>query len=221
MHFSYPLSRPYQLTIYSHFYVTEISPSLFKLVWKKRLLKRNNSSMTSTFVSHSLVSDGSTFNTNTLMGDDGKLFNILQNSNLSHLFVRDLHKKALEGFTERQMQHQRRQSEDDALPLEQWPLLWALDSQLLLNDQEAAVQKAASFLSAEGQEIICCVFYNHQCNCDLEVKPIQHFIHGFNCIQLTWKLKKHQLLYVSSGVFKHKHTSQLVCNFPEAILLFQ
>ena len=77
--------------------------------------------MTSTFVSHSLVSDGSTFNTNTLMGDDGKLFNILQNSNLSHLFVRDLRKKALEGFTKRQMQHHRRQSEDDALPLEQWP----------------------------------------------------------------------------------------------------
>ena len=107
--------------IYSHFYVTEISPSLFKLVLKTRLLKSNNRAMTSTFVSHSLISDGSTFNTDTLKADDVKLFDILQNSNLSHLFVQGLHKEALEGFAKRQMQQHRKQSEDDALSLEQWP----------------------------------------------------------------------------------------------------
>jgi len=75
------------LTTYGHVYVTEISPSLFKPVLKTRLLKSNNNSMTSTLVSHSLISDGSSLKTDTLKGDDGKLFNIPHMSNLSHLLV--------------------------------------------------------------------------------------------------------------------------------------
>lgn len=205
--------------IYSHFCVTEFSLSLVKLVL--RLPKSSNSSISSTFVSHSLISDGSTFNTDSLKGDDGKLFNILQNSSLSPLFVPGLHKEVLEGFTKRQMQQHRKQSEDDALSLERWPFA--------LSIRFPAATEWSRWSSIEGSflfvyrrpEIICCAFCNHQCNCDLEVKPIQHFIHGFNYIQLIWKLKQHQLLYVSSGIFKHKHTSQLVYNFPEAILLFQ
>lgn len=107
------------MMIYSHFCVTEFSLSLVKLVL--RLPKSSNSSISSTFVSHSLISDGSTFNTDSLKGDDGKLFNILQNSSLSPLFVPSLHKEVLEGFTKRQMQQHRKQSEDDALSLERWP----------------------------------------------------------------------------------------------------
>lgn len=112
------------------------------------------------------------------------------------------------------MQQHSKQSEDDALSLERWPSALSIRFPAATERARRSREKAALFLSAGSQEITYCVFCNHQCNCDLEVKPIQHFIHGFNYIQ-------HQLLPVSSGIFKHKHTSQLVYNFPEAIILFQ